>query len=78
MIFSHTDEVTTLELSTCVLSVSDPSTPISQLRMLLIILFDPPTKKILGLRTKSLIYQKVRGSQTSPESQCISLKGRAV
>ena len=49
MIFSHTDEVTTLELSTCVLRVSDPSTPISQLRMLLIILFDPPTKKIIGL-----------------------------
>lgn len=49
MIFSHTDEVTTLELSTCVLRVSDPSTPKSQLRMLLIILFDPPTKKILGL-----------------------------
>ena len=49
MIFSHTDEVTTLELSTCVLRVSDPSTPKSQLRMLLIILFDPPTKKIIGL-----------------------------
>lgn len=49
MIFSHTDEVTTLELSTCVFRVSDPSTPISQLKMLLIILFDPPTEKILGL-----------------------------
>lgn len=49
IIFSHNDEVTTLELSTCVLRVSDAFTPISQVRMLLIILFDPPTKKTLGL-----------------------------
>ena len=33
--------------------------------------------RIEYMRTKSLIYQKVRGSQISPESQCISLKGRA-
>ena len=81
MIFSHTDEVTTLELTTCVSRVSDPCTPLSQLRMLLMIAccFLPSHKensRIEYMRTKSLIYQKVRGSQTSPESQCISLKGR--